>query len=257
MSYDKLSLKGKVAVAVGGTSGIGLACALGFAHAGARAVVAASRRLSEVDRAADEFESLGVASLRQTVDVTSKESLCRLRDATVQKFGAVDILLNAAGRTQKMPSLDVEEKDWDAILDCNLKGTFLSCQTFGAQMISQGKGKIINIASLGSFVSLNEAVPYCVSKSGVVMLTKCLSSEWSPQGVNVNAIAPGYFLTPLSAPMLAIPERKARVLAHTPMNRIGNVEELQGAAIFLASEAADFVSGVILPVDGGFLGYGV
>lgn len=257
MAYEKLNLNGKIAVVIGGTSGIGRACAHGFAEAGARAVVASSRRQEEVDRTATELEGMGVAALRQTVDVALKKSLEDLRDAVVRKFGRVDILLNAAGRTKKQATLEFSEEDWDAILDCNLKGSFLACQVFGRQMVAQKKGKIINIASLGSYVSLNEAAAYCVSKSGVAMLTKCLGSEWALHGVNVNAIAPGVFRTPLNTHLLEIPERKARILGHTPMQRFGNVEELKGAAIYLASEASDFVTGEILTVDGGFLAMGI
>ena len=257
MPYEKLSLKGKVAVVIGGTSGIGQAIAHGFAEADARAVIASSRRKEEVERTAAELESMGAETLRRTVDVTDRASLVALRDAVAEKFGRVDILLNAAGRTKKVPTLQLGEEDWDAVLDCNLKGSFLACQVFGEQMVAQKKGKIINIASLGSFVSLSEAVPYCVSKSGVAMLTKCLGSEWALQGVNVNAIAPGVFRTPLNAHLLEIPERKARILNHTPAQRFGNVEELKGAAIFLASEASDFVAGEILAVDGGFLAMGI
>ncbi len=257
MAYDKLNLNGKVAVVIGGTSGIGKVCALGFIEAGVRALVASSRRQGEVDRTADQLEGMGVSTLRQTVDVTSKDSLRRLREAAIQAFGRIDILLNAAGRTKKAPSLEFREEDWDAIMDCNLKGTFLACQVFGEHMVARGKGKIINIASLGTYVSLSDAAPYCISKSGVATLTKCLGAEWARKGVHVNAIAPGYFLTPLSAPMLAIPERKERILAHIPMQRIGELEELKGAAIYLASEAADYVVGEILTVDGGFLVYGI
>lgn len=257
MSFSPLSLEGKVAVVIGGTSGIGRACAHGYVEAGARAVVASSRRKEEVDKTADELEDAGVETVRSIVDVTSKDSLEKLRDAVVQKFGRVDILLNAAGRTKKASSLELSEEDWDAILDCNLKGSFLACQVFGQQMIAQQKGKIVNIASLGAYVSLNEAVPYCVSKSGVAMLTKCLGSEWAMKGVNVNAIAPGVFRTPLNSHLLDIPERKARILGHTPMKRFGSVDELKGAAIFLSSDAADFVTGEILAVDGGFLAMGI
>ena len=257
MAYDKLNLDGKVAVVIGGTSGIGKVCALGFIEAGVRALAASSRRQGEVDRTADQFEAMGISTLRQAVDVTSKDSLRQLREAAIRQFGRIDILLNAAGRTKKAPSLEFKEEDWDAILDCNLKGSFLACQVFGEHMVARGKGKIINIASLGSYVSLGDAVPYCVSKSGVAMLTRCLGAEWARKGVNVNAIAPGYFLTPLSAPMLAIPERKERILAHIPMQRIGELEELKGAAIYLASEASNYVSGEILAVDGGFLAHGI
>ncbi len=257
MSYEKLNLAKKVAVVIGGTSGIGRACAHGFAEAGARAVVASSRRREEVDRTAAELEARGVETLRQTVDVTDRKSLEALCSAVTGKFSRVDVMLNAAGRTKKAPSLELSEADWDAVLDCNLKGSFLACQVFGRQMAAQQKGKIINIASLGAFVSLHEAVPYCVSKSGVAMLTRCLASEWATKGVNVNAISPGYFITALSAPMMQIPERRERVLAHTPMKRFGDVEELKGAAIYLASDASDFVTGEILMVDGGFLALGV
>ena len=257
MPYEKFSLKGKIAVVIGGTSGIGRACAHGFAEADARAVVASSRRSEEVERAAVELEAKGVETFCRTVDVLDRASLVALREEAVKKFGRIDILLNAAGRTKKAPTLDLSEEDWDAILDCNLKGSFLACQVFGEQMAAQKKGKIINIASLGSFVSLSEAVPYCVSKSGVAMLTKCLGSEWAPKGIHVNAIAPGVFRTPLNSHLLELPERKDRILGHTPMQRFGDVEELKGAAIFLASDASDFVTGEILAVDGGFLAMGI
>jgi NAD(P)-dependent dehydrogenase (short-subunit alcohol dehydrogenase family) len=257
MSYEKLNLNGKVAVVIGGTSGIGKACALGFIEAGVHALVASSRRQGEVDRTADQFEAMGVGTIRRAVDVTSKDSLRQLREAVLQEFGCVDILLNAAGRTKKAPSLEFKEEDWDTVMDCNLKGTFLACQIFGEHMVARGRGKIINIASLGSYVSLSDAAPYCVSKSGVAMLTKCLGVEWARKGVNVNAIAPGYFLTPLSAPMLAIPERRERILGHIPTQRIGELEELKGAAIYLASEASNYVAGEVLAVDGGFLALGI
>jgi len=257
MPYEKLNLRGKIAVVIGGTSGIGRACAHGFAEADARAVVASSRRSEEVERTAMELEAKAVATLCQTVDVIEKASLVALRDAVVKKFGRIDILLNAAGRTKKAPTLDLSEEDWDTILDCNLKGSFLACQVFAEQMAAQKRGKIINIASLGSFVSLSEAVPYCVSKSGVAMLTKCLGSEWAPKGIHVNAIAPGVFRTPLNSHLLDLPDRKDSILGHTPMQRFGEVEELKGAAIYLASDASDFVTGEILAVDGGFLAMGI
>jgi len=204
-----------------------------------------------------ELEAKGVETIRRTVDVMDRASLVALRAAVVNKFGRIDILLNAAGRTKKAPTLELSEEDWDTILDCNLKGSFLACQVFGEQMAAQKRGKIINIASLGSYVSLSEAVPYCVSKSGVAMLTKCLGSEWAPKGIHVNAIAPGVFRTPLNSHLLDLPERKDRILGHTPMQRFGDVEELKGAAIFLASDASDFVTGEILAVDGGFLAMGI
>jgi NAD(P)-dependent dehydrogenase (short-subunit alcohol dehydrogenase family) len=248
-------LEGRVAVVLGGTSGIGLALARGLAAAGAD-VVPSSRRQEQVDAAAAEVERLGRRSLRVVSDVTDRESLeTALREVT-GAFGKVDILVNCAGRTKRTPTLDVSEDEWRAILETNLTGSWRGCQVFGRHMIERGYGRIVNIASLASFVGLMEVAAYTASKSGVAGLTRALAVEWGPRGVNVNAIAPGVFRTALNSALLDS-ERGRELLQRTPLKRYGQVEELSGACVFLASEAASFVNGEVLCVDGGFLASGV
>jgi NAD(P)-dependent dehydrogenase (short-subunit alcohol dehydrogenase family) len=256
MAYSKLELNGKVAVVVGGTSGIGRAIAHGFAQAGAD-VIPTSRRAEQVETTAGEIEGLGRRSLRVTSDVSDRQSLERVLSEAVQAFGKVDILVNSAGRTKRAPTIDFPEEDWSAILDTNLTGTLRACQVFGKQMLEQESGSIINIASLSTFVALYEVAAYSASKAAVGSLTKSLALEWSSRGVRVNAIAPGVFRTALNQKLLDETERGHEFRLRTPMKRFGNVEELAGAAIFLASDAASFVTGEILVVDGGFLASGV
>jgi NAD(P)-dependent dehydrogenase (short-subunit alcohol dehydrogenase family) len=256
MAYSKLELNGKVAVVVGGTSGIGRAIAHGFAQAGAD-VIPTSRRAEQVETTAREIEELGRRSLRVTSDVSDRESLERVLSEAVQAFGKVDILVNSAGRTKRAPTIDFSEEDWNAILDTNLTGTLRACQVFGKQMLEQESGSIINIASLSTFVALYEVAAYSASKAAVASLTKSLALEWSSRGVRVNAIAPGVFRTALNQKLLDETERGHEFRLRTPMKRFGNVEELAGAAIFLASDAASFVTGEVLVVDGGFLASGV
>lgn len=256
MTYSPLELKGKVAVVVGGTSGIGRAIAHGFARAGAD-VVPTSRRDEQVEAAAREIEELGGRSLRVTSDVADRASLERVLSETVAAFGKVDILVNSAGRTKRAPTIDFPEDDWTAIIDTNLTGTLRACQVFGKHMLERESGSIINIASLSTFVALHEVAAYSASKAAVGSLTKSLAVEWSSRGVRVNAIAPGVFRTALNQKLLDETERGREFLLRTPMRRFGNVEELAGAAIFLASDAASFVTGEILAVDGGFLASGV
>lgn len=256
MSYAPLELIGKTAVVVGGTSGIGRAIAHGLAEAGAD-VVATSRRMEQVEAAACEIEERGRRSLRVVSDVSNCASLQSALDACVAAFGKVDILVNSAGRTKRAPTLDVPEEDWAAILDTNLTGTLRACQVFGRHMIERGYGRIINIASLSSFVALYEVTAYSASKAAVASLTKSLAVEWAVHGVNINAIAPGVFRTALNQKLLDQTERGREFLLRTPMRRFGKVEELAGAAVFLASDAASFVTGEVLVVDGGFLASGV
>lgn len=256
MSLKTLELNGKTAVVIGGTSGIGRAIAHGLAEAGAD-VVPTSRRIEQVETTAKEIESFGRRSLRVASDVSDRESLENLLSETVSGFGKVDILVNSAGRTKRAPTLDFNEEDWNDILETNLTGTLRSCQIFGRNMLENGYGRIINIASLSTFVSLFEVAAYSASKAAVASLTKSLAVEWSSKGVNVNAIAPGVFKTDLNRELLESTERGREFQLRTPMKRFGQVEELAGAAVFLASDAASFVSGEVLVVDGGFLASGV
>jgi len=256
MTYPTLELTGKVAVVIGGTSGIGRAIAHGFADAGAD-VVPTSRRAEQVDVAATEIEALGRRSIRVPSDVSDRGSLQLVLDESIKTFGKVDILVNSAGRTKRAPTLDFSEDDWNDIIETNLTGTLRACQVFGRHMLEREYGRIINIASLSSFVALHEVAAYSASKAAVASLTKSLAVEWSPRGVCVNAIAPGVFRTALNQKLLDESERGREFLLRTPMKRFGKVEELAGAAIFLASDAASFVNGEVLTVDGGFLASGV
>lgn len=256
MSYSSLELSGKVGVVIGGTSGIGRAIALGMAEAGAD-VVPTSRRIEQVESTAQEIDERGRRSLRITSDVSDRSSLQRVLDESVKAFGKVDILVNSAGRTKRAPTLDFSEEDWNDILETNLTGTLRACQVFGRHMLSREYGSIINIASLSTFVALYEVAAYSASKAAVASLTKSLAIEWSPHGVRVNAIAPGVFRTALNTKLLDESGRGREFLTRTPMRRFGNVEELAGAAIFLASDAASFVNGEVLVVDGGLLASGV
>ena len=255
VSEALFDLSGKTAVVVGGTSGIGRTLALGLAAAGAHVVVT-GRREAELHETATAIEACGRRTLRMAADVTNRASLGRVRDACVQAFGTVDILVAAAGVTTRVSTLDMNDADWRRVLDTNLTGTLYSCQVFGQDMVARGSGRVITVASLSSFLGFFEVAAYTASKSGVAGLTRALAVEWAPAGVTVNAIVPGVFRTDLNSHLLDSGRGK-ELLTRTPMRRFGRLEELVGAAVFLASDAASFVTGQLLAVDGGFLASGV
>jgi NAD(P)-dependent dehydrogenase (short-subunit alcohol dehydrogenase family) len=256
MSLQLFDLSGRVAVVTGGNQGLGLEIALGLARAGAD-VVPTARNLAKVEEAAAAIEAIGRRTLRCASDVLDRASMERLHSAVLAEFGKVDILVNAAGITHKLPTLQVPEAEWARVLETNLTGTLRACQIFGATMAEAGYGRILNIASITSFAGYYQVAAYSASKSAVVSLTKTLAVELAGKGVNVNAIAPGVIPTPLNRELIMGTPRGAEILTRTPMHRFGKAEEMVGPAIFLASEAASFVTGTVLAVDGGILASGV
>ncbi len=249
-------LSGRVAVVIGATSGIGRAIAVGLAQHGAH-VVPTGRRQDYVDAVCREIEAAGVRSLRKLGDVRDRDTLESLRKEVLKAFGRVDILVNAAGYTHRQPTIEVADSEWQALMDTNLTGALRACQTFYGPLKESGRGRVINIASLGSFVAFHEVAAYCAAKSALTSLTRSLACEWAKDGICVNAIAPGVFPTALNSQLVNDTPRGRELIMRTPMGRFGKPEELVGAAVLLASDGASYLTGQCIAVDGGYLASGV
>jgi NAD(P)-dependent dehydrogenase (short-subunit alcohol dehydrogenase family) len=248
---NSLDLTNRVAVVIGATSGLGRAIAIGLAEHGAN-TVPSGRRREDVESVCGEVQT----TLRQTVDVRDRASIDALREAVLERFGRVDVLVNAAGFTFKQFAADVRDEQWSEIFDTNVNGALRACQSFYAPLQASGRGRVINIASLASFVAFQGVAAYCATKTALLSLTRSLACEWARDGISVNAIAPGVFPTDLNRPMIMGTLRGQEMLARTPMRRFGRPQELVGAAVLLASDAASFLTGQCIAVDGGYLASG-
>lgn len=250
MGANPFDLSGQVALVTGGNVGLGQAIALALAQAGAD-VVSTSRRPAE--ETGGQVQALGRKFLSIEADLSSTKPIAGIVEQALGAFGKIDILVNNAGVIRRNDSVDFTEEDWDAVIDTNLKSAFFLAQAAGRHMIAQGRGKIINIASMLSFQGGIRVPAYTASKSGLAGLTKLLACEWAGKGVNVNAIAPGYMSTDNTQALRADEKRNAQILDRIPAGRWGEPSDLGGAAVFLASRASDYVHGAIIPVDGGWL----
>src|SRR5579864_207366 len=253
---NRLDLTDRVAVVIGATSGLGRALAVGLAQHGAH-VVPTGRREDHLEEACKEVEAIVGRTLRQPADVRERQSIDALRDAVLERFGRVDILVNAAGYTFKQATATVPEEMWSCLIDTNLNGALRTCQSFYEPLKASGRGRIINVASLGSFLAFHQVAAYCAAKAGLLSLTRSLACEWARDGISVNAIAPGVFPSELNSEFVLDTPRGQEILMRTPMRRFGNPEELVGLAVMLASDAASFLTGQCIAVDGGYLASGV
>ncbi|MGH2459741.1 MAG: SDR family NAD(P)-dependent oxidoreductase [Chloroflexota bacterium] len=254
MEFPSSRVDGQVAVVTGSGSGIGQAAAWALARAGADVVI--TELPSYLERAEATAEQItratGQRALVQALDVTHLEGITAAIAHSVERLGRIDILVNSAGVNRAVPALDVTEADWDFVVDVNLKGLFFCCQAAAREMIKSGHGKIVNLASINGVVGYFKRAAYCSSKAGVVNLTRVLAIEWAPNHINVNAVGPTFIETPLTVPTLSDPTTRADILARTPLGRVGKPEEVAGAIVFLASPAADLITGHTLLVDGGW-----
>jgi NAD(P)-dependent dehydrogenase (short-subunit alcohol dehydrogenase family) len=249
-------LSGRVAVVIGATSGLGRAIAIGLAEHGAD-VVPTGRRQAHLEEVCRAVKAAGKRTIREATDVTDRASIEALRDAVMEAFGHVDILVNAAGYTFKQPAAEIREEQWAGIFDTNLNGALRACQVFYEPLKASGKGRVINIASLSSFLAFRDVAAYSASKTALLSLTRSLACEWACDGIPVNAIVPGVFPTEMNKALIQGSERGKELLMRTPMRRFGAPEELVGAAVLLASDGASFITGQAIAVDGGYLASGV
>jgi len=252
MILDKMSLNGKVGIVTGASKGLGRSMAIGLAEAGADLAII-SRGMPDLMKVVEEMKSLGRKVLPISADMTDTKQIADVVQKTLDEFGKIDILINNAGTTIRQNIEDVTEEAWDTVMNLNIRGAFFCAQAVGKVMIKQGKGKIINTASLLSAIGGPKAVAYSAAKGGIAQITKCMAVEWSKYNINVNAIAPGYFRTPLTQPLQDDPERSAKILSRIPMQRWGEPDDLKGIAVFLSSEASDYVTGQVIFVDGGWM----
>ncbi|MFL5657514.1 MAG: 2-dehydro-3-deoxy-D-gluconate 5-dehydrogenase KduD [Ktedonobacteraceae bacterium] len=251
MILDQFRLDGKVALVTGGSRGLGFAMATGLAEAGADII--SIQHASHPEALAGQITSTGRRFLPLTLDIGTETAANEALDAALSSFGHVDILVNNAGVQRRAPAVDFPIEDWDAVINVNLRAVFLFCQVFGRQMLQQGNGKIINIASLLAVQGGITIPAYTASKHAIAGLTKALCNEWASQGINVNAIAPGYMDTDLNVALRANPERERQISERIPAGRWGTPEDMAGAVVFLASPASDYLHGQMLVVDGGWL----
>jgi NAD(P)-dependent dehydrogenase (short-subunit alcohol dehydrogenase family) len=252
LTYPSFSLEDRKALVTGASRGIGRALALGLAQAGAT-VALGGRDISTLKKTAAEIETLGRKAHLLTLDVTKVETLGPAVEACTQVLGGLDILVNNAGTEKVRDSLEIDSELWDYIVNTNLKGAFFCAQAAGRVMVRTGQGSIINICSLTSSVGVPTAVPYTSSKTGLLGMTRALSAEWAPKGVRVNAIAPGYFRTALTDVFFQNDQWRQSMEAKIPMGRFGHVQDLIGAAVFLAGDASKYLTGQMLTIDGGYL----
>lgn len=252
MILDALSLKGKNALVTGSRRGLGAAMAVGLAEAGANVVVHGSKA-GGLDDVCAKARAAGVKAIAAVADLADADAPERLVEITLQEFGSIDILINNAGIIRRNPAVDYSMEDWHDVLQIDLNAVFQLAQLTGKHMLAQGRGKIINIASLLSFQGGILVPAYAAAKGAVAQLTKALANEWAPKGVNVNAIAPGYFETDVTTALRHDPVRNRQILERIPAGRWGSPQDLAGAAVFLASSASDYIHGAVLAVDGGWL----
>jgi len=250
---DRFRLSGRSALVVGGTKGLGQSMALGLAAAGADVCVA-GRGPAGLTETADAISRLGRKGSSFAVDVTDEARVEELMSFMKETYGGIDILVNSQGIVHLQASTEFDTAAWQRVMDVNLKSIMLTCKYAGRYMLEKKRGKIINISSVRGFQGRAEDLAYAPSKGAVNQITRSLAIEWGPKGINVNGIAPVFTLTAINKKILSNPEMKNWVLSRIPMKRLGELEDIMGPVIFLASDASDFVNGHILPVDGGWLG---